>query len=364
MFTRTFERDAGRLVHGDLALSGYFSSFDQLLRTTVPYEVAAWATHDPATGLTTSCTLSGIPPDAQREADIFRFEFRDDEPATYLALIARGTTVSVLSDETDGDLTKAGRYREVFRPFGMTDELRAILRADGQVWGSLSLYRLGTTFDAEEADRIAALAPVIADGLRLVMLRAAAARPHAVEDPPGVLEVDNRGHVVAATVPARRWLDVGGEPLRTAARVAASALRERADWAGTSSRVVARDDRILTLHAAHATVADGTVAVIVEAARPAEVASVLVAAYGLTERQRDVLGLLLLGRSMVQIARHLGISEHTANDHRKAIYRRFGVASRGELAALLPSESYDPLISRGAIPSPYGGFLPEPSPRT
>jgi DNA-binding CsgD family transcriptional regulator len=100
-----------------------------------------------------------------------------------------------------------------------------------------------------------------------------------------------------------------------------------------------------------------SVAVIVDKARPAEVSSLLVDAYGLTPRQRDVLGRILLGRSMIQIASSLGISENTAQDHRKAIYRRMGVASRSELAALLQYEQYDPRVWDDVPPSPYGGFL-------
>jgi DNA-binding CsgD family transcriptional regulator len=83
----------------------------------------------------------------------------------------------------------------------------------------------------------------------------------------------------------------------------------------------------------------------------------LVDAYGLTRRQREVLGLLLLARSMTQIARTLSISEHTANDHRKAIYARIGVTSRAELGARLQADQYDPRTATGLAPSPYGGFL-------
>lgn len=51
---------------------------------------------------------------------------------------------------------------------------------------------------------------------------------------------------------------------------------------------------------------------------------------------------------MTQVAHSLGVSEHTANDHRKAIYRRMGVSSRSELAALLQFEQYDPRVWYGA----------------
>ncbi|HSX99467.1 MAG TPA: helix-turn-helix transcriptional regulator, partial [Streptomyces sp.] len=102
---------------------------------------------------------------------------------------------------------------------------------------------------------------------------------------------------------------------------------------------------------------DGQVAVIVDRARPAEVSALLVDAYGLTFRQREVLGGLLLGRSMTQVASFMGISEHTAHDHRKAIYRRMEVSSRSELAARLQFEQYDPRVWGDIPPSPYGGFL-------
>jgi hypothetical protein len=64
---------------------------------------------------------------------------------------------------------------------------------------------------------------------------------------------------------------------------------------------------------------------------------------------------------MTQLADSLGISEHTANDHRKAIYRRMGVSSRSELAARLQFEQYYPRVWGDLLPSPYGGFLDVPS---
>lgn len=51
----------------------------------------------------------------------------------------------------------------------------------------------------------------------------------------------------------------------------------------------------------------------------------------LTERQRDVLDALLGGLSNKQIARELGISEHTVKEHVTAILGIFGVRNRLEL---------------------------------
>ncbi len=355
MLPEALERAAVEVARSDLGLEQLCLAFDEVLRRWVPFDAAAWATHDPATGLTTSCTLSGIARDPAREAMIFASEFNPDEPATYLELITQGRDVAVLSDVTGGDLAQAARWRDVFSKFGVTDELRAIVWWEDHPWGSVSLYRMGTTFSADDAAVVADLTAVVADGVRLSLLRSAATRPTAVTDPPGILAVTTAGEVRSVTRPATRWLETGGEDLRTAARVVAAALRRRDDWEGATSRVAGSDGTVLALHASHAD--GGDVAVIVEAARPAEVGAMVVDAYGLTPRQRDVVGQLLLGRSMAEIARALDISEHTANDHRKAIYNRTGVSSRAELAAMLQNEAYDPLMRSGTTPGPYGGFL-------
>lgn len=360
MRTLELERRAQVLVHAQHRLEAFCLAFDGLVRQAVAFEVAAWSTQDPATGLFTSCTMSGMEKDHEREAQLFRYEFVDDEPSTYPSLIRDGQTVAVLSEVTGGDLERAARYRHLLKAFGITDELRAVLWADGRPWGSATLYRRDGRFTPQENQAVATLAPVAAEGLRLVLLRAAASRPEAVTDPPGIVEVSSDGRVRPLTTPGAHWLAIGGPQLVTTANATAAAVRERQDWAGATARLLLDGGRMLTLHAATMTPETGTVAVIVDAARPMAVGEMLVDAYGLTPRQRDVLGLLLLGRSLTRIARELALSEHTVNDHRKAIYRRLNVASRSELAALLQAEQYGPRSQAGLPPSPYGGFLTFP----
>jgi len=50
----------------------------------------------------------------------------------------------------------------------------------------------------------------------------------------------------------------------------------------------------------------------------------------LTDRQREVMGQLLRGRTIGQIARELGIAEATAKHHAHAVYAAFGVSSRAD----------------------------------
>jgi DNA-binding CsgD family transcriptional regulator len=355
--TSELDHRASRLALGELELEATCLAFDALLRRSVPYAAAAWSTQDPSTGLFTSCTVSGMPKDLEREAGFFSYEFRDAEPNTFGSMISEGRTVAVLSEDTDGRLDRAARYREMLRELGCADEIRAVLWADGQPWGTVVLYGLERRFTPGEAASVATLAPHAARGLRLVLLRAAASRPEAVADPPGVLRVGLDGRVAAITRPGQRWLELGGPPLATAANAVAAAVRGNHGWEGATSRLSLSGSRLLSLHASRAADSDTDVAVIVDSARPAEIAAMLVDAYALTPRQREVLRLLLLGRSMTQIAGHLGISEHTANDHRKAIYARVGVSSRAELAARLQSDHYTPRSVAGVAPSPYGGFI-------
>ena len=53
---------------------------------------------------------------------------------------------------------------------------------------------------------------------------------------------------------------------------------------------------------------------------------------GLSQREREVLGLLAQGVRIADIGQALGISRHTVGDHVKAIYRKLGISSRAEAA--------------------------------
>jgi DNA-binding CsgD family transcriptional regulator len=71
----------------------------------------------------------------------------------------------------------------------------------------------------------------------------------------------------------------------------------------------------------------------------------------LPPRLQQVLDRLLAGDSAKQVAAHLRLSPHTVSDYIKELYRRFGVASRGELLAEF-------------IAPPAGRRMPDAEPRT
>ena len=75
------------------------------------------------------------------------------------------------------------------------------------------------------------------------------------------------------------------------------------------------------------------VAVMIEPARPHELAPLVADAYRLTEREREVTRLVARGLSTEAIAAQLYLSPWTVQDHLKAIFEKVGVATRGELVA-------------------------------
>ncbi len=63
-------------------------------------------------------------------------------------------------------------------------------------------------------------------------------------------------------------------------------------------------------------------------------ATLLADAFGLTQREREVLALLLKGRSIPYIKETLYISTNTAKTHVRHIYQKVGVHERQELLTL------------------------------
>ena len=98
---------------------------------------------------------------------------------------------------------------------------------------------------------------------------------------------------------------------------------------------------------------------ILQPATPNEVAPLVALAYGLTDRETQVVRHCMHGRSTKEIAGDLHVSAYTVQDHLKAIFDKTGVRSRNELVGQIFLEHYVPRWEDVDGPS---GWLAKSSP--
>lgn len=175
----------------------------------------------------------------------------------------------------------------------------------------------------------------------------------AAEDAPGLVIVD-RSFTVRSTSPGiERWLrrlpdsgrSGGGLPtavLSVAAAALRAADRNEATAEALFARVASPSGGRLVLYGTHVPGQGGTegIAVIIEQASPGRMLPLLMSAYGLTDRERDVVRLILRGKSTAQIAACLFVTPHTVQQHLKNVFAKTGVRSRRDLVGILLSGQY------------------------
>jgi DNA-binding CsgD family transcriptional regulator len=253
---------------------------------------------------------------------------------------------------TGGDLARDQAGRETFGPAGVGDYMSAPLMADGTCWAQLHLHRDSSAgfFSTHDAGFLAKVAPVLAarlrDGLRTRPADGGAALR---DDPaePGTIIVDQELSVAAATPAAQDWIDRLGlmrpndtEPLpgfiySVAARVALSRARGAEPPPPARARLQAADGCWTVVRVAPLTGAAGGYVITLEAARSQDLAPLLMRAWSLTAREREVAQLVIDGLSSEDIAQALFISVHTVRDHVKAIFGKTGVSRRQDLVSAL-----------------------------
>ena len=261
--------------------------------------------------------------DANRYVDLAR------APVPVAALTAHGTPQS-------------RRLHEILPGDGYRSELRLALVTPGHYWGALSLFRDDPhrPFSDQDVEHAHALVPLLSGVLRRYQVgrpREDLRRPGA----PDVVCLDRKDGIVGMDDGARACLGgmanlwAGGvvpeDLMRCVHEVAAAARRGAPALART--RVSGGDWLVAT-----GSYIGGTDVDVVVQLRSGDVATVLPAFAewcGLTDRETDVLRLLVHGLAAKQIARRLGISVLTVGDHQRSLYRKAAVHGRDELVALL-----------------------------
>lgn len=333
------------------------------LRQAVPFDAAFWATADPATLLFTQPHQEELP--TGTIPYFVRNEFLAEDVNKWTVLARDRGGVRTLAEATGGDMEASARYRDIFRPLGLGDELRAVFRASGACWGYLCLHRAaGAGFAAADVRYIRRLAPHLAGAIRAGLLASQIELAHPA-DAPGLVLMGPDASFISTTAAGERWLDElgclrpGGPGLPAEFHALAATLRrpDTAETALPTVRVRTQAGRWAVLHASRLPAAGGpAIAVIIEEPSPAELAPVLMMAYGLTRQEQAITGLVCRGLSTREIAGRLHITLNTVQDHLKSVFDKTGVRSRRELVAAILQEQYLPRIMAGQRIGPSGFF--------
>ncbi|MFF7467368.1 LuxR C-terminal-related transcriptional regulator [Streptomyces sp. NPDC008092] len=371
-----FERHSRRLLAtapaSGAALEVLGAAARCLLRQ-VPADVWCGVLLDPATLLDTGGRHEqGFPERVMPR--LFEIEHAEQAGVDNIRALSRRTEpASLLSLSTGRRLEDNVYYRDILHPEGLADELRVALRDRGHCWGLLVLCRArGTTpFSPADVALAARLSTPAGRALRQAFLLGGTDLGD-TPDAPGLVILDRNGRIQQATPTARHWLgqiqesrptDEETGPLAlqaVAARVRTTAHgnsgedtrkdtgESPAPVHSTRSRVRTHSGHWVTLHATHLAApgdgeptgqdeAGGTGAgaghtyVSVGLSQPGELAAIVLDAYGLSARERQIAQRVLVGRSTTEIVDELAITEDTVQDHLKKIFRKADVHSRREL---------------------------------
>ena len=269
----------------------------------------------------------------------------------YLTAVNRWTGldgVGLLRRDTGGERERSLIWRELLRRYDIGDVASMVFRDRYGCWGFLDLWRAGdrAEFTASEARYLAPLAGPVTAALRRAQAdtfgrrdlagdRTEQGRPERAG--PVVLLLSEELEVLGQTPETTEYLRVlvptPFEPIPAAAyNVGAQLLanREGVDDNPPTARVHLAGGRWLTLRAA-VIGADSTIAVSIEDSSPGQRLSVFTRAYGLSERESDLLGRLAAGDDTRGVARQMHLSEHTVQDHLKSIFDKTGTRSRRAL---------------------------------
>ncbi len=249
---------------------------------------------------------------------------------------------SLLTSTTDPAESPA--WSHVQRDLGVRDTATVAFGDRYGAWGFLELWRSTQTFGAAEIAVLAGLAPTVTAGLRAALARTFDEPSEPATSPgPAVVvlgpDLQVRSQTKDAAAALLRLLppDEPMPPIPAAAYNSAAALIAQEEglpigepWA----RVQLGGNRWVTVKASRLGVdTTGDIAVSIEPTSAELRLNLFARVNGLSGRETEVLTLLGNGLSSAEIAGRLVISEHTANDHVKAVLAKAGARTRQALAA-------------------------------
>ena len=357
--------EAKRLCYAGLDERTLLKKVTDRVRRAVPFEAYCAHVNDPASGLITYA----VPSDAaieERAPTFLQRVYLQDEVTPFGWMAKERLPAIALSEATGGKPERALRYRELLVHLGFRHELRGVFALDGKLWGCVTTMREASSpdFDIREIALFHRIAPHLAAGLKTAALHSDALAEPAGDNAPGVLVLDYKGRVLQHTWAAERWLrdleDLRpgwqeGESLPWAVLSVAGALRQALGTSTDRDRnsvprllTRTRSGRWLALHGAKSEPRPergSETMIVIEPAEPREVSWLRTSAYGLSDREREVVDLVVRGLSTKQISRTLFISEYTVQDHLSNVFDKVGVRGR---RALVKRLYLDSLVSLGS----------------
>ncbi|OPH51303.1 helix-turn-helix transcriptional regulator [Paenibacillus ferrarius] len=339
------KRKIRTLGMGAVTSQEYRSALIGQLREAIPFDGACCATVDPQTLLCTGAvTEEGIEAIHQ---GLFEFEYLHEDYNAYDQLVKADDPVATLSGATQGQWEQSARYRNVLRPAGYRDEMRAALMYQGACWGYLTLFRLQDrpSFSENEREFVSSLVPIIAFHLRQRSLDLPAEESTRMKEETGILVFSDQLAMLSFNTAGAHWLSLLRKwegidnqtlprPIRAVSSRALSG-RDAAVEQGSTAKVCIRipDGPYLTIQASLLSSSSSglQVAVWFQQAKPSDTLPLIAEAYGISEREKQILDGLLRGFSTKELALSLRISTYTVQDHLKSIFVKTGVTSRREL---------------------------------
>jgi DNA-binding CsgD family transcriptional regulator len=337
-------RDVADLAASGLGLSDLHAAAIERIGRDVSTELTCWATIDPETLVISTMTSGENRIPLEYGPLLADAEYSADEQHTFAAMARRKELVSRLSDRTLGEQAHSARFQNVWRPLGMDQELRVLFLSDGACWGAAGMVRRGRDFTDREVEYLTAVAPAIAGATRLAVRSEVDGRSNGSR--PAIVVLGSRGELRSATPEAQSWRERLDEiePGRFMLIMLIMARGVRSSATG-GFRARIRDARGQWALMQASTLIDGEgddqIAVTIDAVAGEQLTGMLLTAYGLSPREREVCQEVIAGHPTTHIAQHLYVTPNTVQDHLKSVFAKMGVRSRGELVARLQPAGHD-----------------------
>jgi len=355
-------RDVDVVARAGLDLDTFLEESLSSIGRAIPHVAACFGTMDPSTLLLTGTIKFGsLRGWDEHDHEFGLLEFGQYEPTSFNELARRAVpAVAVRAQHPDSH-----RLNEFMGPrYGYHDEARVILRDRGQVWAAMALFRPSDApeFDSEDVALLAGVSEAMSVGVRSAVLSRLGELAPDAPIGPAVIIIGADDEICQVSAGAEQRLTelmttaVGADPTGIISGLVGAARRFARGEVGhpPRCRVRSRNGMWLVLHASPLTArgsSTGQVVVTIDEARPPEIVPLVVAAFDLTQRERDVTERVLQGLDTKEIAASMHLSSYTVQDHLKSVFAKADVRSRRELIARIYFDQYVPRMGTDVGPS-------------